>query len=111
MANQRADDQVFIGLWVSKSLATKVDSVRKKEDAAEKSRSQWIRDAIADLLKDEGVLVSKVEKAGRDRVRKVYPPLMSNNNQMNDKPNLKTGGALTNVLKKASKPGSGSDSK
>jgi hypothetical protein len=65
MANQRAPDQEFIGIWVSNSLAEKIDSIKDG-----KTRSQWVREAIADLLIEEGIDVSKYEKNGRDRVRR-----------------------------------------
>jgi len=64
MANQRAADQVFIGIWISASLGQKIESARKGTP-----RSQWVRDAIAALLRSEGFEVSDSESSAPARVR------------------------------------------
>lgn len=67
MANQRAADQVFLGIWISASLAQKIETARKGV-----ARSQWVRDAIADLLRAKGIEVQDIESAAPNRVRTVF---------------------------------------
>ena len=70
MANQRAADQVFIGTWISLSLAKKINAAREG-----KGRSQWVREAIAKMLMDAGFEVSADERSAPDRVGKIRKPM------------------------------------
>ena len=72
MANQRAADQVFIGIWISASLGQKIEANRKGIP-----RSQWVREAIAELLRSKGIEVSANESSAPSRVRIDFSKLNS----------------------------------
>ena len=63
MANQRAADQVFIGIWVSATVAQKIELARGGTP-----RSQWLRDAIAELLRVKGCETTVEEVSAPNRV-------------------------------------------
>jgi hypothetical protein len=65
VANQRASDQVFVGIWISSSLAGKLEARRNGVP-----RSQFVRDALADYLG----IPNSPEKNAPDRVKKPLPP-------------------------------------
>ena len=65
VANQRADDQVFIGIWVKSNLAEKVELAR------EGPRSHFVRDAIAEYCEAKGFPVPKEDRQGADRVKPI----------------------------------------
>jgi hypothetical protein len=63
VANQRASDQVFVGIWISEALAEKIESARDGVP-----RSQFMRDAIAEFLRQKGFPVGE-EKNPPSRVK------------------------------------------
>ena len=64
MANQRASDQVFIGIWVKASIAKKIEIERGGTP-----RSQWVRDAIGDILRSRGHKITVEEISAPSRTR------------------------------------------
>ena len=96
MANQRASDQVFIGIWVSMALAKKVEAARGGVP-----RSQWTRDAIAEYLRKNGFPVKKEECSGPNRVRSVCPAPRSDGYEKNEKPNSKQTSAAAKLARHA----------
>ena len=84
MANQRAADQVFIGIWVSATVAQKIELARGGTP-----RSQWLRDAIAELLREKGFPTSVEEVSAPSRVRQPlsrpdYAPPISGGLNLNE---------------------------
>ena len=69
MANQRSESQTLLAFTIDRQLADKVDRLSRK---AGKNRSQFIREALAEFLRDAGEEVSLQEVAAPDR-RKPVP--------------------------------------
>lgn len=66
MVNQRAEGQEFIGIWVTSTVAQKIELARGTTP-----RSQWLRDAIAELLRAKGFEVTIDEISAPSRVRRI----------------------------------------
>ena len=103
MANKRAKDQVFVGIWISDVLADKIEQARGGV-----ARSQFLRDAVADLLASKGYSVGS-EKNAPNRVKTVYAPHQASSESMNDMPvdgrdDAKVKPSGPRMLKKLSKP-------
>lgn len=71
MPNKRAKDQVMLTLAVSSELAAALDRGRGRLRGV--SRSQFMRDAIAEKLRGMGLLVDDHAVLPNDRVRNPVP--------------------------------------
>ena len=80
MANQRAADQIFIGVWIKHSLADKIERARRGP------RSQFVRDALADFCAAHGVPLEREERlgAGRIKPKTKYPSSRGRHLQINE---------------------------
>jgi hypothetical protein len=68
MANIRGKDQTFVGFWCEDSFLEKIENSRGATP-----RSQYVRDAVAELLKTEGYIISEAEKSPPSRTGKGGP--------------------------------------
>lgn len=68
MANQRAEGQVLIGFWANAELVTKIDKAR-----GTLGRSQFLREAVAGMLRGKGIKVQSKVVAAPDRSGKGGP--------------------------------------
>jgi len=98
----RAADQVFVGIWISDVLADKIEQARGSTP-----RSQFFRDAVAELLASKGFPVGD-EKNAPDRVKSKYPAHRSQSVVMNEKPSSKPAAGHKRLLKKVGESVTGS---
>lgn len=73
MSGVRSDDQVLLGTWCELSLSKKVDALVKENPNRWPTKSRFIRDAIADLLRANGVEVPPELTLAPDRIGKGGP--------------------------------------